>query len=283
MGLLEWLFGKKDTSTADAPKINPGFAFHRPGPETSEEYTAIGNAEPLCPYCGHKFEKMPGRKKECPECKKTFVVRTRPLDNKRVLLTGDQAIEADRQIMIKRGQFDQRQQRSYSVIRKDVQTRLGKEPTNYEVMSAFLTGECRYFASRNDWGFYTNTLGEQEKLAEDFGNKDEALFFCLMICYLDLNGQNNIGGRPSPGIKPFDPKVAFLAPHYIKRIRVLSEELDLSQKEVKTRFVEGAKKMKETLHTPVAANTAWGKLSSEVYGEDEPDGEGNPPGQYWQQ
>jgi DNA-directed RNA polymerase subunit RPC12/RpoP len=285
MGLLEWLFGKRIT-VGEAPKVFPNFAFNRPGPETSNEYTAIGNADPICPYCGHKFEKMPGRKKECPECKKTFFVRTRPSDNKKVLVTSDQAIEVNRQNKIRTGQFDERQQRSYSTVRKEIQTRLGKEPTNYEVMSAFLTGECRYFASRNDWGFYTNTLGEQEKLAEDFGNKDEALFFCLMICYLDLNGQNNLGGlggQPSPGIKRFDPKVAFLAPHYTKRIRVLSEELNLSQKDVKTRFVEGAKKMKETIHTPVAVNTAWEKISSEVYGDDDLEGGGNLSGQYWKQ
>ncbi|MEN6395957.1 MAG: hypothetical protein ABFC78_05685 [Methanoregula sp.] len=285
MGLLEWLFGKKD-SIADAPKIYPNFAFHRQGPETSTDYMAIGNTDPICPYCGHKFEKMPGRKKECPECKKTFFVKTRPLDNKKVLVTSDQAIEVIRQNKIRTGQFDERQQRAYSAIIREVQTRLGRVPTNYEVMSAFLTEECRYFASRNDWGFYTNTLSEQEKLAEDFGTKDEALFYCLMICYLDLNGQNNLGGlggRPSPGIKRFDPKLAFLAPHYTKRIRVLIEELNLSQKDVKTRFVEGAKKMKETIHTPVAVNTAWEKLSSEVYGDDDLDGGGNPSGQYWQQ
>ena len=282
MGLWEWIFGKKD-SIADVPKTSPNFAFHRPGPETSTEYTAIGNADPICPYCGHKFEKMPGRKKECPECKKTFFVRTRPFDNKKVLVTSDQAIEVNRQNKIRTGQFDERQQRSYSAIRREVQTRLGKEPTNYEIMSAFLTGECRYFASRNDWGFYTNILHDQEKLAEDLGNKDEALFFCLMICYLDLNGQNNLGGQLSPGIKRFDPKHAFLVPHFTTKIRKLIEELNLSQKDVKTRFVEGAKKMKETIHTPVAVNTAWEKISSEVYGEDDLDGGGNSSGQYWQQ
>jgi len=284
MGLLEWLFGKKDR-IADTPKTYPNFAFHRPGPETSTEYTTIGNADPICPYCGHRFEKMPGRKKECPECKKTFFVRTRPLDNKKVLVTSDQAIEVNRQNEIRTGQFDERQQRSYSTVRRDVQTRLGREPTNYEVMSAFLTEECRYFASRNDWGFYTNTLGEQEKLAEDFGNKKEALFYCLMICYLDLNGQNNLGGfggRPSPGIKRFDPKMAFLAPAYIKKIQEISTDIGLTHDEVESQFIEGAKKIKTTIHTPVSASTAWEKISSEVYGDEDLDGGENPSGQYWQ-
>jgi DNA-directed RNA polymerase subunit RPC12/RpoP len=290
MGFWDWLFGKKNQTEKQPLQTKNNdpapFFFHRPGPTASNEFTTIGNIDPVCPYCNHIFEKMPGRKKECPQCKNAIFVRTRPLDNKSVLLTKDQTIEVERQKKIRSGEFDSRKQSVYSAIRRDVRVKLGREPTNYEVMSAFFTEECRYFASRNDWGLYTNILSEQKKLTEDFGNKEEALFYCLMICYLDLNGQNNLGGlggRPSPGIKRFDPKLGYLAPYYTKRIRELIEELNLSQKDVKTRFIEGAKKMKETIHTPVAVNTAWEKISSEVYGDDDLDGVGNPSGQYWQQ
>lgn len=290
MGLLEWLFGKKNQTEKQPLQTqnnDPALSsFHRPDPPASKEFTAIGNIDPICPYCNHIFEKKPGRKKECPQCKNAIFVRTRPLDNKSVLLTNDQIIEVERQKKIRSGEFDSRKQSAYSAIRRDARVKLGREPTNYEVMSAFLTEDCRYFASRNDWGFYTNTLGEQEILTENFGNKDEALFYCLMICYLDLNGQNNLGGlggRPSPGIKRFDPKLAFLAPYFTKRIRELIEELNLSQKDVKTRFIEGAKKMKETIHTPVSVNTAWEKISSEVYKDDNLDGEDDQSGEYWQQ
>jgi len=268
MGFLEWLFGKK-TATGDKPVVKPGFAFRYQGQETSGEYTAIGSADPVCPYCGHKFEKMPGRKKECPECKKTFVVRTRPFDNKKVLLTIDQVIEVDRQIRIKRGDFDNRQQRTYNTTRQKVTAHLGREPSNYEVMTAFLTEECRYFASRNDWGFYTNVLGLQAKLAEDIGDLKGALIFYLSICYLDLNGQNNLGGlggRPSPGIKRFDPKSGFLAPYNIKRALQLGETLGISNNDIKKLFFEYNSKIRETIRTPLSVSKAWEMIEDQIGG-----------------
>lgn len=270
MGFLEWLFGKK-TVTGNDLKID--FAFHRPGPESSGEYTAIGNANPICPYCGHKFERMPARKKECPDCKKTFFVRTRPLDNKKVLLTGDQTIEAERQVKIRHGQFDKRQQKAYNNIRQEVKTRLGRDPTNYEIMTAFLTEECGYFASRNDWGFYTNVLSEQAKLSENVGDLKGALVFYLSICYLDLNGQNNLGGlggRPSPGIKRFDPNSGFLAPGNIQMALEISEKLGMSRDDTKKLFFEFNSKIHKVIHTPLSVNKAW-EIIEEQIGEPEID------------
>lgn len=273
MGFLEWLFGKK-TVTGNDLKID--FAFHRSGPESSEEFNAIGNADPICPYCEHKFEKMPARKKECPECKKTIFVRTRPLDNKKVLLTGDQTIEAERQVKIRNGQFDKRQQKAYNNIRREVKIRLGRDPTNYEIMTAFLTEECGYFASRNDWGFYTNVLSEQAKLSENVDDLRGALVFYLSICYLDLNGQNNLGGlggRPSPGIKRFDPNSGFLAPGNIQKASKISEKLGMSRDDTEKLFFEINSKIHRTIHTPLSVSKAW-EMVEENIGEPETDKEG---------
>ena len=77
--------------------------------------------------------------------------------------------------------------------------------------------------------------------------------------------------------------MGFLAPAYIKKIQKISTDIGLTYDEVESQFIEGAKKIKTTIHSPVSAGTAWEKISSEVYGDDDLDGGGNPSGQYWKQ
>ncbi len=56
----------------------------------SSQLTAIGNIEAICPYCGNRLDRKPGRKKKCPHCDNFIHVRTRPLDNQKVLVTEKQ-------------------------------------------------------------------------------------------------------------------------------------------------------------------------------------------------
>jgi hypothetical protein len=58
--------------------------FKRKAKETTNE---VGNIEPICPYCSKPLAKMPAKKKKCPECDNFIFVRTRPSDNKKVLVT----------------------------------------------------------------------------------------------------------------------------------------------------------------------------------------------------
>jgi len=61
-----------------------------PPSEEPSQFTAIGNIDAICPYCGNRLEKKPGRKKKCPHCGNFIHVRTRPLDNQKVLVTEKQ-------------------------------------------------------------------------------------------------------------------------------------------------------------------------------------------------
>jgi hypothetical protein len=257
MGLLERIFGTKATKDIIAP-FKAGY----------QGFTPIGNTEPICPYCGLKFDKMPQRKKECPNCKKIFYSRTRPFDDKRVLVTNDQVIEVDRQNEIEKGIFNGRQQRVYTDARNEVKAKLGKEPSNYEIMTAFLTKECRYFSSRNDWGLYSNVLLKQAELSTLIGDNKEALTFYLTICYLDLNGPNNIGeiGR-TPGIRRFEPEMGFLAPGIIERILKINESLNLSRGEIKARFFDYNRMIHDTLKLPVSLEKAWRRIEPELLPE----------------
>ena len=92
MGFLDWLLGKKTV-----PKQDAGLTVKDP------RITAIGNTEPVCPYCNYKFDKMPLKKKQCPNCKNFIRSRTRPLDNKKILIREGQIDELEMQWAFKNG------------------------------------------------------------------------------------------------------------------------------------------------------------------------------------
>nr|WP_321349716.1 hypothetical protein [uncultured Methanoregula sp.] len=101
MGFLDWLFGKRKTSENNngAKSKGPTITISKVCGATSggSGCTAIGNTEPICPYCGHRFDRMPQQKKKCPSCNRTFRSRTRPLDNKKVLIREEELEELERQ------------------------------------------------------------------------------------------------------------------------------------------------------------------------------------------
>lgn len=72
----------------------------------NQKFAAIGNVEPICPYCNYRFDKMPQSKKKCPNCNNFVRSRTRPLDNKKVLIKESQIEEIEAQWAIKNGQPD---------------------------------------------------------------------------------------------------------------------------------------------------------------------------------
>jgi DNA-directed RNA polymerase subunit RPC12/RpoP len=62
-------------------------------PKKTVPLTAMGNTEPVCPYCNFKFDKMPQKNKKCPNCSNFIICRNRPFDSKNVLLREDQMNE----------------------------------------------------------------------------------------------------------------------------------------------------------------------------------------------
>ena len=62
-----------------------------PKPELSD----IGQIEDVCPYCEQQLLKRPERKASCPHCRSAIFVRIRPFDQRRVLLTEEQARQVE--------------------------------------------------------------------------------------------------------------------------------------------------------------------------------------------
>src|ERR1700692_129100 len=56
----------------------------------------VTGATPRCPYCGAELQKEPERKTKCRSCGEFILVRTRPKDGARVIVTSGEAEEIRR-------------------------------------------------------------------------------------------------------------------------------------------------------------------------------------------
>ena len=246
------------------------------------KYTAIGNTDPICPHCNYRFDKMPMKKRECPNCKKIFYSRTRPLDNKKILLKEDQLAELEEQLAeldaefelrhtlssIKRDINTPRQKAEYNKAKSEMTAKFGRGASEIDIFWRFLNNEILYYTIRKDWGLYSNVIRQQAKLLEGEGRIKQALVFYLWICYLDLNGPNNIGGLVGiPGIKGFDPKMGFLAPGIIGGIAKINESLKLSNDEIRTIFFDHNQKIYDAMKLPISPNKAWIDIEKAIWQE----------------
>ena len=274
MGFLNWLLGEKNSLKSDTSlKSNPSLIMEivqSPHQDVAVEiannwkFKEIGNTEPVCPYCNYKFEKMLQRKKECPNCKKIILSRTRPLDSKKILLREDQLQELEKQLeirhilsFIKKYINTLRQRKIFDDTRIELHAQLGIEPTINDVFWGFLNKDSLYHASTKNWGLYRNAIRQQAELLNLEGKLRQALEFYMWVCYLDINGNDNCSPR-------FNLDLAFLAPENVKQFLKIGKELKLSRDDIKTIFLEYNKKMTESLRPPISPNKAWQKIEKEV-------------------
>lgn len=100
MGFLDRLRGK-----SQAPAVSPAPAQAGPIPTISARNHAVVSAAkvapaelaPFCPHCGAEIVPPPTRKRKCPHCGEVFLVRTRPENRQRVVVTEAQAAMIDAQ------------------------------------------------------------------------------------------------------------------------------------------------------------------------------------------
>ena len=203
--------------------------------------TPIGNPNPRCPYCGKSLGKMPSRKRPCPHCGKSFVVRTRPYDSKKVLVTTEQVGQIEEQWSIVNGIHDQylssrtEQKIAHERAKSQLTKQFGKAPSENDIQWRLLGEEATKHALDGNWGLYRNVRFRMAELTRKEGKHKTALFYYLWVCYLDLNGPDNAGGRQDyPDLlrefPPFNPKLAITAPgiiYYVSRIiKKLEQQCD---------------------------------------------------------
>jgi len=231
---------------------------------SKQNLTEIGNIDSICPYCSVAIIKKPLRKSKCPHCRQYIYVRTRPIDKQRVLVTLDQASEIEVQwTNFPRSYiYDHIDPKEIEIQRNEYYKKKGVVLSDNDVKWSILNQELLQHSKNADWGLYRNTRLSMGSVLEHEGKVNEALHTYIEVCYIDINGPNNLGGLPrDPELlkeyPPFSSEESFLAPAVITKIVELSGMLHLKHDDIKTVFMETAGTVFRNLKLPVTPVQAW--------------------------
>jgi hypothetical protein len=235
--------------------------------------TEIGQLDDICPYCGQRLDKRPSRKTACLNCKQFIFVRTRPIDRQSVLVTEEQAkvLQNEWGSCSRTSILPSLDKQEMEKCRKLLIEKFAKSPSDVDVAWAYLNQETLRHANQRDWGHYRNTRLSMAIILEKYENPAEALKYYLEVCYLDLNGPQNTSGiegqklRTSLKVQDFMIEDGFLAPAIIAKIIEIILGLKFDEDKVCQVFLQVAERSRKNLKLPVLPETAWRKVSDEIY------------------
>jgi len=231
-----------------------------------KEFDRIGITESVCPYCGVVLDKKPSRKKKCPDCENYIFVRTSPIDRSKILIKEDEIDIIEEQWSIVNGVHDEyiKEKEKVENERQNLETKFGKPPSENDVNWALLNNDLLKNVRNGDWGLYRNNKHSMAEILRKENKLQEALEIYLEVCYLDLNGPNNIGGMKDYAFEPFSLEDALLAPGILKRAKVITNKLSLNPEEIKEVFTKIAYKIEKKMKLPLSPKLAWKKLENEM-------------------
>ncbi len=231
----------------------------------------VGNVDAVCPHCNNPLDKKPGRKKKCPHCGEFIFVRTRPSDEKRVLVTEAQAEEIKEQWSIVNGTHGEylAQKKRFSDEKAKLAKRFGREPSKNDIKWSLLNKDLIDHANNGNWGLYRNAKCEMAEILRKESRKLPALELYLEVLYIDVNGPRNTGGiRDTDLLKEFptfNKKDAFLAPGVLSRAAAIIQKLELDEKGAKSIFYEIAERNFTNLQLLVTPDEGWRKIKKELF------------------
>lgn len=233
-----------------------------------------------CPYCQKILDKMPQAKKKCPHCKNVIIVRTDPIEKKKILLKEDQVEEFEERLQkIRCHKAIQRLLDSHNIdsiqfeqTKENLKMKIGRVPTEKEVALEIIESLGYHYFQNLDMGLFRNTILEKGDIFNLFGDFRNALIMYLELCYIDLNGPSNRGSfrnnleslKEYPPFNSRDSRMVFLAPGIITNIEQISKEMNLSKEDIKQIFFEHNQIVEKSRRLPLSVQDAWIKLEPEL-------------------
>lgn len=227
-----------------------------------------------CPYCNNELKKVPGAKTKCPHCGEYMYVRTNP-NNVRLVVTQAQANEIDEQWRIENDTQEMylEEQKRFEDRRAQLRQQFGgKEPSEHDVQWGLLNEDTINHASNGQWGLYRNARMQMADLLWKEKRHKGALEMYCMVCYLDLNGANNMptdeNGRvitDIEGIEAFDVELKFLAPAITNRMQKALHELKINKEDFREMFINRAAIEQRGTRAPIKPEDCVEELISEIF------------------
>jgi len=226
-------------------------------------------AESKCPYCQHTLEKRPLRKTKCPNCGNYIYVKRAPTSQTKELVTEQRAAEIEKlweaHYQQEKIDADPEYKQEYERTKAELEAKGGFKRSDGDIRWAVANKQLLRYATQGDWGLYRNVKLDMAQQLKGEKKLKDALRTYLEICYLDVNGPNNLGGERDPDMlksyPPFDPTMGFLAPRIIWEIGELSKALGLQADEVKSLFMEVAVPNHKNLGLPIDPTQGWDKIA----------------------
>jgi hypothetical protein len=245
-----------------------------------QAYTAAGRMDGACPYCQRDLPEWPTRSIPCPHCGNEMLVRTRPLDRERVLVTEADAemLEMQWELLRERGGASPLRplldEQELEAERASLRIRFGREPSQEDVAASLISHRSFEHMRRLELGGYRDFMLAKASLMDQQGREAEALAGYLGVCFLDLNGARN---PPSPGpdgvavrvagmVTGFSIDHAFLAPPVIARTIHLIAVADLDEDVVRAVFSSFCERQFQTLRAPLRPHETWPPLGEALFG-----------------
>lgn len=124
-------------------------------------------------------------------------------------------------------------------------------------------------AQNMNWGLYRNIRFEMAEFLKRERKFKNALQTYLEVLYLDQNGPANresIKNNPEllREYPSFDPKLAFVAPGVIDRVRIILKKSKTTFNEVEKIFIQHNKRIRANLKTPITPEEAWNIIKPEL-------------------
>lgn len=239
-----------------------------------EKNKGVDERKAECPNCHYKLKKVPGAKTKCPNCNEFMYVRTRPQDQNRVVVTQEQADKIDEDWRIINGTQEEflEKQKEFN-DRKELLKRKfgGKEPSDTDVQWSMLNESLLEYAKKGQWGAYTSARREMAEIHKKEGRLKDALRMYLGVCYLELNGPNNmmidekgnvVGGEYE---KPFEPDIGYIPPGILNSTQQIIKKLEPKKEEIKDLYFDFAYKIKETTGAPLIPEDCFDKIEKLLY------------------
>lgn len=222
-----------------------------------------------CPYCLHDFEKAVTRKRKCPSCQKTMIVRTHYSSKKKMLLKEElleayekevQAYSAEQQVQ-RDYEWAVKQVSSLGIDEAEVSRKKAEGYSIYDVLWGALNKKQMEYATKWQWGLYRNSFLSMADVLEREGRKQKAFHLYLGLCFIDLNGPRNsyVGDG-----KPFDPEgFGDLAPGILVKVIDFIKVNNLTLEKIREDFLNESKRVKNEL-MPLNPEQAWEMFKKEL-------------------
>jgi hypothetical protein len=244
-------------------------------------YTAIGRLDGACPHCRRELPTWPTRSDPCPLCGNEILLRARPLDRERVLVTEADAetLEAEWELFRERGGASPLRpllnDDELEAERASLRIRFAREPSQFDVASSLISHRAFEHMRRMEMGAFRDFGLAKASLLDQQGKIVDALAGYLGVCFLDLNGarnppQHGLNGAPVRSVDAangFAPDQAFLAPQVVLRCIQIIATLDQDEETVRAAFTAFVERQYQTLRAPVRPHEIWPTLGEAIFGQ----------------